>query len=547
MNSTEHTLLAERIHQLIKQLSAGLYERVDAMRLSLLAALAGESVFLLGPPGIAKSMLARRLISAFESGNSFEYLMTRFSTPEEVFGPLSIKALKDQGSYLRLTQGYLPEADVVFLDEIWKASPAILNTLLTVINEKTFKNGQQISKVPMKLLISASNELPEQDASLDALYDRLLLRLYLGRIREKGNFQAMITAEGHNSHQIDPGLKISDKEYQYWQSQIDHVQFPTECFEKLFSLKESLELMALESDDEQTKRSLYISDRRWKKSVRLLKTSALFNGRNSIDASDLLLLRDCLWRDLAGRQVIYQLFEEFSAQSAFDQDQLIGKTSQLKQQLSKLRKRLREEFSSSFSFEEQGRLRKKNSYSFPFHQARRFQFQGKQDLLKLVFLETNEALTEHPMEPGQWAYVPARLFARRIKSGQCELTGYLNGRKKPQMLRFAIEGKQLVGKDIANHGIRAAIVCDPAPEPGLLKQLRQELSELNQQTAPLERELKQLLQRFTQGSHNHFVPSSLLDRAESSFSELTVTLGDIQHQLEHVSPLMDNLNQLWPE
>lgn len=184
--------MLERFKQLLGEMNRGIYEKETEISLSLLAALAGESIILLGPPGVAKSMVARQLKTAFRDAQSFEYLMSRFSTPDEIFGPVSIQKLKTSDTYERAMEGYLPTADVVFLDEIWKAGPAIQNTLLTVINEKIFRNGNREMHLPLKLLVAASNELPAKGEGLEVLWDRFVIRIESRPIKLEKNFRAML-------------------------------------------------------------------------------------------------------------------------------------------------------------------------------------------------------------------------------------------------------------------------------------------------------------------------------------------------------------------
>ena len=333
--------MLERFKQLLGEMNRGIYEKETEISLSLLAALAGESIILLGPPGVAKSMVARQLKTAFKDARSFEYLMSRFSTPDEIFGPVSIQKLKTSDTYERAVEGYLPTADVVFLDEIWKAGPAIQNTLLTVINEKIFRNGNREMHLPLKLLVAASNELPAKGEGLEALWDRFVIRIESRPIKLEKNFRAMLleaptdflgptdftdssgsmgkfgfTDSTDFSDSADfSDLKITAEEYAEWAEKICKIGVKEEVLDAISAIRKSLR--AVNVDEAAERRNIYVSDRRWKNIVRLLRTSAFMQDREEVDICDLLPIYHCLWqepeeRDAIRSIVIRALFSPFA-------------------------------------------------------------------------------------------------------------------------------------------------------------------------------------------------------------------------------------------
>jgi MoxR-like ATPase len=296
----------EKTQRLLVQLSKGIYEKEEIIRLSFLATVAGESVFLLGPPGVAKSLIARRLKFAFRDGKSFEYLMNKFSTPDEIFGPVSIKKLKDEDRYERLTDNYLPGANVVFLDEIWKAGPSIQNALLTVLNERIYRNGETDVKVNVKGIIAASNELPPTGEGLEALWDRFLLRTVIGQIRQSGNFISMIlSTEDVYKDNLTAEEKIAADELEEWNAAIENVTVPDEVVNVIQIIR-----LKLEEYDAKNDPPFRIYDRRWKKIVRLLRTSAFLNGRDKVDLMDCFLIAYCLWSHPEQIEVAWEIVSE---------------------------------------------------------------------------------------------------------------------------------------------------------------------------------------------------------------------------------------------
>jgi MoxR-like ATPase len=259
----------ERLAAAIEYVAQGLIEREAQSRCLVLSALCGEHLLFIGPPGTAKSELARRL-HRIVGGRYFERLLTRFTVPEELFGPLSLAAL-DEGRYERDIDGYLPTASIAFLDEVFKANSAILNALLTLLNEREFDQGAARIVTPLVSVVAASNEVPDEEA-LRAFFDRFLFRCMVAPVSDE--------SFGRLLERIDrppgDGPRLSVSELAAAQAHAQRVAVPEAVRTALFELRALLATHAIE-----------VSDRRWVRIVRALRVAALANGREQIGIVDL--------------------------------------------------------------------------------------------------------------------------------------------------------------------------------------------------------------------------------------------------------------------
>jgi MoxR-like ATPase len=280
MNDTNHDArlalgrkLTEDVLMPLKTAFVGKDEIIDLLGVSLVAR---ENLFILGPPGTAKSALVQQLAARIE-GRVFDYLLTRFTEPNEIFGPFDIRKLRD-GDLVTNTEGMLPEATFVFLDELLNANSAILNSLLMVLNERIFRRGRETKSLPTLMVVGASNRLPEDDA-LGALFDRFLLRVQCDNVSPEEMPHVLQAGWKLDTEQREAGSSIGLEDVHQVQSLIQHADFSSvhnEYVELIHRMRHA---------------GVMISDRRAVKLQRILAASAILCGRLEVNQTDMWVLR----------------------------------------------------------------------------------------------------------------------------------------------------------------------------------------------------------------------------------------------------------------
>ena len=275
--STQTTPLHDKFVDLRTALMGRHLERNDEIEVALVAVLSRYHVALIGPPGTAKSMLTSDICNAFEGAYYFEHLMNKFTTPEELYGPVDISML-EEGKYQRVIDGMLPQARIAFLDEVFKANSAILNANLQLMNERKYKHGPETIHVPLDTLFGASNELPEGE-ELGALFDRFQFRKTVDYIHEPGNFVKMLRT---NLTADLPSITLEELEQA--QEDVKSIEIPDSVIDTLYDIRADLQM-----------EGVIPSDRRFYQTQSALRAMAWLEGRNQVTDDDFRILQHMLW------------------------------------------------------------------------------------------------------------------------------------------------------------------------------------------------------------------------------------------------------------
>lgn len=310
--------LPEKFDKLEDTLNNEFVERRDLIECAVTAVAGGTTLFMLGPPGTAKSMVPNRLMAYIDGANYFDILMTKFTKDTEVFGPTSLKGLEED-KLIRLVDGYLPWANVAMIDEVFKASSAVLNTLLWMINERKYRNDGKVHKAPLSVLFCASNELP-QDESLNALYDRLLFRFLVDDVKDPASFLRVLETKTTLPENPDPILTWAEVEQA--QQEVTKIVIPYEVNEAMVDLRSKLKDAGIEP-----------SVRRYMRGLEIVQATAWRDGCDTADVEHLGPLEHVLWMEEEQRVEIQNAVRALANPLELEANQLLADIVALNEQV----------------------------------------------------------------------------------------------------------------------------------------------------------------------------------------------------------------------
>lgn len=353
-----------KIKEIQEALNKKYYERKEEIEGLLIAMLSKQHILFIGEAGTGKSMLSAELGKIVQGSNYFQWLLSQFSTPEELFGVLSLKEL-EQGIYKRNTASKLPEAHFAFLDEIFKANSAILNSLLTLINERLFYNNGSPIQTPLMSIVGSSNEYPEEGEGLEALFDRFLLRYEIDYIKEDQAFISLL--KGENEINVPT---ITLQELETYQNALETITIPDTVIETLVEIRQAL------ADE-----GIRPSDRRFVQSLKLLKAKAFIENRTNVVLKDLSLLKNSLWVNSDQKNIVTDIVRDFS----IDQNEQIFEQRLIEtEELIKLLKNDQQEVNEQLEIINKLKFIRKEVENLSIDQVR------KDDLINTITTEINQ-------------------------------------------------------------------------------------------------------------------------------------------------------------
>ena len=287
--------IQKNIKKVASHIKSQVRERDEVIDGIFTAMLSGHHVVQLGSPGEAKSLIARLICESLKGqsgqGNEyFEWLLTRFSVPEEIFGSLSLKSLESNDQYIRKTENKLPAAKISFLDEIFKANSGILNSLLTVLNEGLYHNGDKgAMKTDLLCCIAASNEYPEKDCA--ALWDRFLVRFWIEEIKGEDSFLDIIDPNTQGATPLAGVVSVED--IKKARAEVSAVAFPRDTLSVMSEIKAEMKKLGVR-----------VSTRRWKQATKYVQAKAYYDGDSEVTSDTFMCLADVLWSEHKERPAI---------------------------------------------------------------------------------------------------------------------------------------------------------------------------------------------------------------------------------------------------